>query len=195
MTKSVARRLVTAVAAVGLTKAQSEAPLAFERASVKQHPVSSGIIRRYPSSTVQCPGIGHCGIVGNRFTDDVARLKDLIMDAYSVKSFQISGLPSSGHDVYDVTATVGGSGAPTLDRVRPMLQKLLADRFGLKLHHATKELSVYVLVIAKNGRKLTQSPGTCPEGGGLPALAPEGPRFFGRGNALRPCLRSGQAAQ
>jgi uncharacterized protein (TIGR03435 family) len=35
-----------------------------------------------------------------------------------------------------------------------MLQMLLAERFQLKLHHETKELSVYALVVAKNGPKL-----------------------------------------
>jgi uncharacterized protein (TIGR03435 family) len=35
-----------------------------------------------------------------------------------------------------------------------MLQTLLADRFQLKLHHETRELPVYALVVGKNGPKL-----------------------------------------
>ena len=38
-----------------------------------------------------------------------------------------------------------------------MVQSMLADRFNLKVHHETKELSVYALVIAKNGPKLTST--------------------------------------
>ncbi len=32
-----------------------------------------------------------------------------------------------------------------------MVQALLADRFALKIHHETKEISVYALVVGKGG--------------------------------------------
>jgi len=38
-----------------------------------------------------------------------------------------------------------------------MLQPLLADRFKLKVHKETKLLSIYELVIAKNGPKLKEA--------------------------------------
>jgi uncharacterized protein (TIGR03435 family) len=38
-----------------------------------------------------------------------------------------------------------------------MLQTLLASRFKLALHRENKELSVYALVVAKNGQKLTNA--------------------------------------
>jgi uncharacterized protein (TIGR03435 family) len=37
----------------------------------------------------------------------------------------------------------------------PMLQAMLEDRFKLKLHHETREVPVYDLVVAKGGPKLT----------------------------------------
>jgi uncharacterized protein (TIGR03435 family) len=58
-----------------------------------------------------------------------------------------------------------------------MLQTLLADRFQLKLHHETKELPVYALVLAKNGPKLKPTTVAC----GLPAVAGGG----GRGGAIK----------
>jgi uncharacterized protein (TIGR03435 family) len=154
---------------VDQAKAQPQAPLAFEVASVRQHPLERGFLRRFPTDKIQCPGVGHCGISGSRFTDDVASLNDLIMDAYHVKPYQVTGLPDwgdSGHDIYDVNAKVEGDRTPTLDEVRRMLQTLLADRFQLKLHHETKDLPVYALVIAKNGPKLTPATGSaCPGDG------------------------------
>ena len=87
----------------------------------------------------------------------MASLTDLIMDAYSVHRYQIGNLPDwgdSGHDVYDITATVEGDRAPTPAQVRVMLQTLLADRFQLKLSRQTKELPVFALVVAKNGPRL-----------------------------------------
>ena len=42
-------------------------------------------------------------------------------------------------------------------QLRLMLQSMLADRFKLALHHETKELPIYALVVAKNGPKLHES--------------------------------------
>jgi uncharacterized protein (TIGR03435 family) len=44
-----------------------------------------------------------------------------------------------------------------------MLQKLLADRFGLKFHRDKRELSVYAIQIAKGGPKL--KPAANPDAG------------------------------
>src|SRR5215831_14210577 len=41
--------------------------------------------------------------------------------------------------------------------VRRMLQTLLADRFKLVLRRETKELSVYAIIVAKNGPKVRKS--------------------------------------
>ncbi len=46
---------------------------------------------------------------------------------------------------------------PTIEQRRAMLQKLLADRFKLVVHHETKDLPIYELVVAKKGPKLTES--------------------------------------
>jgi uncharacterized protein (TIGR03435 family) len=141
-------------------------------------------MRRPWSPNIDCGPIAQCGLAGNRFTE-VASLIDLIMDAYSVKRFQVSGLPNwgdSGRDIYDIAAVVPQGkppegGTPTLDQARRMLQTLLADRFQLKLHHETKELPVYALVVAKNGPKLKPTTVAC----GLPEVAGGG----GRGGASK----------
>src|SRR5580765_5242991 len=136
--------------------AQSDAPPAFEVASVKLHVLPEGYLRRSWSANIECPP-WHCGIAGTRFTEDVASLADLIIDAYRVRRYQIGGLPNwgdSGRDVYDVAAKVGGDRPPTLEQARRMLQTLLADRFQLKIHHETRELPAYALTIAKGGSKL-----------------------------------------
>jgi uncharacterized protein (TIGR03435 family) len=131
-------------------------PLAFDVASVKLHPIPEGYLRRAWSARIECPP-WHCGIAGMRFTEDVASLADLIMDAYAVRRFQIAGLPSwgdSGRDVYDIAATAPGDQPPTLGQARRMLQTLLSERFQLKIHHETRDLPAYALTIAKSGSKL-----------------------------------------
>jgi uncharacterized protein (TIGR03435 family) len=47
--------------------------------------------------------------------------------------------------------------AASREQIALMLQTLLADRFKLKLHHETKELPVYALIVVKNGPKLQVS--------------------------------------
>jgi uncharacterized protein (TIGR03435 family) len=82
-------------------------------------------------------------------------LNDLIMIAFRVKPYQVSGPPwlSSGINAerFDVQATLppGGSG-----QMPEMLQALLAERFGLKVHRETTEHNVYALVVAKGGHKM-----------------------------------------
>src|SRR5258706_8747587 len=140
---------------------QVDRPLAFEVASIRVHPVVSGGFLRRPGSlaNLTCPP-HNCGITGNRYVSEGSSLLDLIMDAYRVKRYQVTGLPQwgdSGHDVYDLAARVE-SGTPTVVQVRQMLQTLLTDRFQLKLHHEQKEMPVYALVLGKNGSKLRQIP-------------------------------------
>ena len=56
-----------------------------------------------------------------------------------------------------------------------MMQALLADRFKLALHHETKELPVYALMVAKGGPKLKESPPAPPDADGAePGPPPSG---------------------
>jgi len=79
-------------------------------------------------------------------------LDALLMDAYEVKSYQIVG-PSwmSGMTAprFDVQAKMP-EGATEKD-IPKMMQALLAERFGLKIHKASKEQNVYALVVVKPG--------------------------------------------
>jgi uncharacterized protein (TIGR03435 family) len=98
-------------------------------------------------------------IEGNRVTEQLATLRDLMMDAYNIKDYQISGLPdwgARGNNVYDLDARTD-SDSPTVAQVRLMVQALLAERFQLTLHRESRDLPVYELVIGKNGSKLKQT--------------------------------------
>jgi uncharacterized protein (TIGR03435 family) len=69
-------------------------------------------------------------------------------------SVQVSGGPAwVNSEQFNIEAEAAGT--PSANVIGgPMLQTLLEDRFKLKLHHETKEVSVYNLVVAKNGLKL-----------------------------------------
>ncbi len=82
-------------------------------------------------------------------------LKTLLMTAYDVKAYQINGPAWLDTERYDIVAKVP-AGA-TKQQVNVMWQNLLAERFGVKLHHEPKEFQVEELVIAKGGPKLKKS--------------------------------------
>lgn len=91
----------------------------------------------------------------------------VIASAYNVPTFsksEIIGGPSwIDGQIYEIRAKIDGqlSGAmqqmPNKDRQRQvelMDQSLLADRFKLKIHFETRQLSQFALVVAKSGSKL-----------------------------------------
>jgi uncharacterized protein (TIGR03435 family) len=97
------------------------------------------------------PGTGDPG----QMTFTNISMRDLIQEAWDVKAYQVAGPNWLQSERFDVSAKVP-KGA-TKEQSRLMLQNLLEDRFKLKLHHSTKELPVYALVVAKNGPKLKES--------------------------------------
>ena len=94
------------------------------------------------------------GIRGRTFSSFHTSLSDLIMFAYDVHSKQILNGPDwIDKDKFDITFVPDTEGAPSNRQWKAMLQKLLADRFQLTFHHEKRELSVYVLTVAKGGPK------------------------------------------
>ena len=82
-------------------------------------------------------------------------LAQIIQRAYDVKSYQISGPDWMSSARFNLSAKVPAGATKAQSNV--MWQKLLADRFKLVLHHATKESPIYVLLVAKGGPKLKES--------------------------------------
>jgi uncharacterized protein (TIGR03435 family) len=132
--------------------AQSDTAPQFEVASIKPAaPDQRGMyIRNAP---------------GGRLNISNMPLKELIVLAWRIQPFQISGGPAWLDSArFDISAK--SESIPKQDEMPRMLQALLADRFQLKIHRETKELPVYALVVAKKdgklGPRLTESKeGSC----------------------------------
>ena len=98
---------------------------------------------------------------GRQFSTINTTLNDLITFAYGIHAKQITGGPAwLETEKFDLAAQPGGEGQPNDKQWKAMVQKLLADRFHLTFHRDKKELSVYAIVIGKNGPKLTKSEST-----------------------------------
>lgn len=112
------------------------------------------------------PGKGF-GVRGSHFNTLNTSLLDLITFAYGVQQKQVLNAPDwVSSDKWDIEAQPDVPGSPNRDQLRSMVQKLLADRFELKFHKEKKELSAYVLSVAKDGPKMTKND----SGGQLPGL-------------------------
>jgi uncharacterized protein (TIGR03435 family) len=102
-------------------------------------------------------------IVGGPGTESPGRieyremsLKDLLFNAFRVQFFQLRTQSWMEDVFFDVRATVP-AGA-TRDDVAQMLQGLLAERFKLKIRRETRDVRGYVMTVAKEGAKVTESP-------------------------------------
>ena len=83
---------------------------------------------------------------------------DLIAFAYQVQAKQVVGGPDwINKERYDISAVPVEEGAPDSAQLRTMIKKLLVERFQLKFHDDKRELSAFVLTVAKSGSKLKET--------------------------------------
>jgi len=121
--------------------------LEFEVASVKpSEPVTPAMV---------ASGKIHAGMKIDNARVDIGLMSmlALITKAYDVKTYQVQGPDWMLTTPFDIVAKMP-EGA-TKEQVPQMLQALLADRFKMTMHRDTKERSVYALVQAKGGSKMT----------------------------------------
>jgi uncharacterized protein (TIGR03435 family) len=120
---------------------------------------------------VSAPGGGESGIraTPGRLIIENASLRNLIMIAYKVRPSLIEGGPSwADSTLFNVEGRASTQAGA--DPMFLMLQRLLEDRFQLRLHRETKDGSVYLLTVAKGGSRLKAA--TCApfDANHLPAL-------------------------
>jgi uncharacterized protein (TIGR03435 family) len=131
---------------------QNTAGPTFDVASVKP-------VMTFKTGTASEKIIAHPGSLTMR---DV-RLRAIIMWAYTVRDFQISGpawLGAPGWGGADVPRFEVLAKAPeqtSVPQMRIMLQQLLADRFKLVLHREHKEVPVMLLTATKKPSPLKLS--------------------------------------
>src|SRR5665213_3058910 len=127
---------------VNPTQSAPTSSSAFEVVSIRPNPVPAGQtafkefkLRPAPHAT------------GNRFIDRQTTLQYLVMEAYGVWDYRISGLPdwaqAPNGEHYDLEATMENEATPTTEQLQVLLRTMLADRFSLRLHREKKNLPVY----------------------------------------------------
>jgi uncharacterized protein (TIGR03435 family) len=127
-----------AVVIVSLLQAQAPARPEFEVASLKPNPSGNpGFAVRAMPAGIKATNIS---------------LKRLIALGYAVTDYQIFGdLPWLETQRFDVEAKA--SKLTALPELRLMTQSMLDERFKLKFHRESRELSIYSLTLVKSGVK------------------------------------------
>jgi uncharacterized protein (TIGR03435 family) len=95
---------------------------------------------------------------GGRLVATNRTLSDLIFRAYRLRPYQIPDVAALIPDHYDIEAKADGN--PSYNEMIGMLQRLLQDRFNLKVHWGTEQ-PVFLITAAKSGIKLKPSTAAC----------------------------------
>lgn len=142
---------VFAMIALAAPPVSGQAPStpAFEVASVKpaSAPVQTG-------GRIQSTGFKE-SIDPEQVRYSFVTVQFLIMRAYALKTYQISGPGWLDTEHYDVVARLPKG--VTKEQVPAMLQALLAERFRMVVHWEDRRQSVYALVVGRDGPRLKAS--------------------------------------
>lgn len=140
---------------MGIALAGGLGAQSFEVASVKS------------SKAPDFQGLSRSYLPGGRFVATNYPMLLLISDAYNIppQSPRLKGVPEWAWSArFDVEAKAADGALPPglpdpvrRERMRHMLQTLLAERFKLAIRSENREEQVYSLVVGKNGPKLTPS--------------------------------------
>ena len=143
--------------AAGISLGQTAPGPKFEVASIKASPIDILQLAQQVAGGGAMPKMG-ARVDGARADYNLMSLKELIVEAYKVKPFQVTGpdwLNEMNAQRFDIQAKLPDGAAK--EQAPEMLQALLAERFKLTAHRETKDRPVLALVVGKDGPKLKAS--------------------------------------
>lgn len=133
---------VVALAAGVMGASPAVAQPSFDVASVK--------------SNDQGPGLSRFSYAaGGRVTIVNIPLRQIVLSAFRLQSFQLLNAPDWIDAPFDIVAKADGN--PPVVEMQTMLQALLRDRFGLVTHVETRNLPVYALAVSRGDGRLGDS--------------------------------------
>jgi uncharacterized protein (TIGR03435 family) len=166
-TAALAGPLLIGIGNASVIRSQSEVRPSFAVATIKpSDPQAKGRLIQDP---VNDP----------KFISRGLSLSDLIQFAYGVHADLILRAPGwAFSDRYDIEARADGPGIASQDQRKAMLKTLLADRFALTMHREPKQVSIYLLTVARDGPKMKRH--DPPDGGQRMSFFFRGPNVPGR---------------
>jgi uncharacterized protein (TIGR03435 family) len=149
-----------------LAQTDSAAPRASD-AGPTQFVIAFAVSSVKPSKP-DCPGLSVNSLSGH-FSAQCTTFADLLSDAYPIKTQDsIPGMPGWGtSELFDVDAKADDPTAAAMEKLprdeqskltQQMIQKLLGDRFKLRVHNESRKEPIYTLALARGGAKLQDAP-------------------------------------
>lgn len=106
---------------------------------------------------------------GTEFRAHAMSLSVLVQMTFGINPNQMV-IPDWAQSVkFDIAAKTGSAVPLTYEQMKPLMQKMMAERFKMTYHRETRDVQGYDMVAAKDGLKLTPAkPGSSKGGGGGP---------------------------
>jgi len=155
MRRNLRRFLVVSCLVLPAAVALAQTTPAFEVASIKPAAPLDMMKLAAGIQNGEMPKIGP-RVDGARAEYTYMALRELIVLAYKVKAYQITGPDWIASQRFDIVAKLPDGASK--DDAPKMLQALLEDRFKLAVHRESKEHPVLALVVGKGGPKMKESP-------------------------------------
>jgi uncharacterized protein (TIGR03435 family) len=82
-------------------------------------------------------------------------VEQFLLLGYGLQNSQLAGEPEwVKTERWDIDGVPDREGEPSWRQLQGMMQKILAERFGLKLHREQREMPVFALTVARGGPKM-----------------------------------------
>jgi uncharacterized protein (TIGR03435 family) len=82
-------------------------------------------------------------------------VEQFLLIGYGVQVSQLAGEPDwAKTERWNVDGVPDVEGEPGFRQLQGMIRKILAERFGLELHHEQREMPVYALTVSRGGPKM-----------------------------------------
>ncbi|HXE08654.1 MAG TPA: TIGR03435 family protein [Acidobacteriaceae bacterium] len=98
----------------------------------------------------------HIDFRGRHILLEDTTIQEFLLMGYGMQKGQLAGLPDwAKTDRWNVDGVPDVEGQASWPQLQGMMRKILAERFGLKLHHEQRAMPVFALRVAKGGEKMT----------------------------------------
>ena len=82
-------------------------------------------------------------------------VEQFLLMGYGLQSSQLAGEPDwAKTQRWDIDGVPDADGRPSWRQLQGLMRKILAERFGVQLHHEQREMPVFALTAAKSGPKM-----------------------------------------
>jgi uncharacterized protein (TIGR03435 family) len=99
-------------------------------------------------------------VLGRQIFMERESVSSMVEFGYGIHRKQIAGAPEWAESQrWNVEGVPNVAGRPDMQQYESLVRKILAERFGLKVHRETRELPVYALTVAKDRPKVVKSKG------------------------------------